>query len=117
MLVCGINFVTDNQGNQAYKEKQWHKTISLYTEAIKLCSDNATYYSNLVLLHICKSSFLQAEADCTKAINLDKKFLEMIIELTFDIIMKKNTKLLIIKSAYKPELGGQKNYIDIRCNT
>lgn len=40
------NFVTHTQGNQAYKERQWHKAISYYTEAIKLCGDNATYYSN-----------------------------------------------------------------------
>jgi len=34
------------QGNQAYKDKQWPKAIGFYTEAIKLCGDNATYYSN-----------------------------------------------------------------------
>lgn len=65
--------IAKEKGNQAYKEKQWHKAISLYTEAIKLCGDNATYYSNRAAAYLEVGSFLQAEADCTKAINLDKK--------------------------------------------
>lgn len=40
--MCTLEF----QGNQAYKEKQWEKAIGCYTEAIKLNSRNATYYSN-----------------------------------------------------------------------
>jgi len=35
-----------NQGNQAFKEKLWQKAIGLYSEAIKLSDNNATYYSN-----------------------------------------------------------------------
>ena len=42
LLVCHLMI----QGNQAYKDKQWQKAIGFYTEAIKLCGDNATYYSN-----------------------------------------------------------------------
>ncbi|XP_027344441.1 uncharacterized protein LOC113856680 [Abrus precatorius] len=61
------------KGNQAYKDKQWQKAIGFYTEAIKLCSDNATYYSNRAQAYLELGSYLQAEADCTKAINLDKK--------------------------------------------
>ena len=38
--------ILEFQGNQAYKEKQWEKAIGCYTEAIKLNSRNATYYSN-----------------------------------------------------------------------
>lgn len=34
------------QGNVAFKEKQWQKAINFYSEAIKLCGVNATYYSN-----------------------------------------------------------------------
>ncbi|EXB80330.1 Translocon at the outer membrane of chloroplasts 64 [Morus notabilis] len=65
--------IAKEKGNQAYKEKQWHRAISYYTEAIKLCGDNATYYSNRAAAYLEVGSFLQAEADCTKAINLDKK--------------------------------------------
>ncbi|XP_047149382.1 translocon at the outer membrane of chloroplasts 64 isoform X2 [Vigna umbellata] len=61
------------KGNQAYKDRQWQKAIGFYTEAIKLCSDNATYYSNRAQAYLEHGSYLQAEADCTKAISLDKK--------------------------------------------
>ncbi|KAL2934224.1 Outer envelope protein 64 chloroplastic [Bienertia sinuspersici] len=61
------------KGNQAFKDKQWQKAISFYTEAIKLYGSNATYYSNRAAAYLELGSFVQAEADCTKAINLDKK--------------------------------------------
>ncbi|EEF31906.1 translocon at the outer membrane of chloroplasts 64 [Ricinus communis] len=83
MLAKPKSHTSDNQersaemakekGNQAYKEKQWQKAISYYTEAIKLNGKNATYYSNRAAAYLELGSFLQAEADCTKAINLDKK--------------------------------------------
>ncbi|XLR24229.1 hypothetical protein HN51_070712 [Arachis hypogaea] len=62
-----------NQGNQGYKDKQWQKAIGFYLETIKLSSNNATYYSNRSQAYLELGSYLQAEADCTKAINLDKK--------------------------------------------
>lgn len=65
--------IAKEKGNQAFKEKQWQKAIGFYTEAIKLSSMNATYYSNRAAAYLELGSFLQAEADCTKAINLDKK--------------------------------------------
>ncbi|PSR96523.1 Translocon at the outer membrane of chloroplasts like [Actinidia chinensis var. chinensis] len=65
--------VAKEKGNQAFKDKQYQKAISFYTEAIKLSGNNATYYSNRAAGYLELGSFLQAEADCTKAINLDKK--------------------------------------------
>ncbi|KAI8019953.1 Translocon at the outer membrane of chloroplasts 64 [Camellia lanceoleosa] len=65
--------IAKEKGNQAFKDKQYQKAISSYTEAIKLSGNNATYYSNRAAAHLEIGSFLQAEADCTKAINLDKK--------------------------------------------
>eukprot|EP00262_Sarcandra_glabra_P004369 TRINITY_DN15334_c0_g1_i1.p1 TRINITY_DN15334_c0_g1~~TRINITY_DN15334_c0_g1_i1.p1 ORF type:complete len:653 (-),score=115.88 TRINITY_DN15334_c0_g1_i1:547-2319(-) len=65
--------IAKEKGNIAYKEKQWQKAISFYSEAIKLCGKNATYYSNRAAAYLELGSFLQAEADCTSAISLDKK--------------------------------------------
>ncbi|GFS32332.1 translocon at the outer membrane of chloroplasts 64-III [Actinidia rufa] len=65
--------VAKEKGNQAFKDKQYQKAISFYTEAIKLSGNNATYYSNRAAAYLELGSFLQAEADCTKAISLDKK--------------------------------------------
>ncbi|KAL0429558.1 UNVERIFIED_CONTAM: Outer envelope protein 64, chloroplastic [Sesamum radiatum] len=61
------------KGNQAFKDKQWQRAIGFYTEAIKLNSSNATYYSNRAAAYLEMGSFIQAEADCTQAIDLDKK--------------------------------------------
>ncbi|XP_011084169.1 outer envelope protein 64, chloroplastic isoform X1 [Sesamum indicum] len=61
------------KGNQAFKDKQWQRAIGFYTEAIKLNSSNATYYSNRAAAYLEMRSFIQAEADCTQAIDLDKK--------------------------------------------
>ncbi|KAK0587435.1 hypothetical protein LWI29_022778 [Acer saccharum] len=65
--------IAKEKGNQAFKDKQWQKAIGFYTEAIKLTGNNATYYSNRAAAHLEQGSFLQAEADCTKAISLDKR--------------------------------------------
>ncbi|GER32951.1 glutamyl-tRNA(Gln) amidotransferase subunit A [Striga asiatica] len=61
------------KGNQAFKGKQWQRAIGFYTEAIKLNSNNATYYSNRAAAYLEIGSFIQAEADCTQAVDLDKK--------------------------------------------
>ncbi|KAE9467064.1 hypothetical protein C3L33_01023, partial [Rhododendron williamsianum] len=60
-------------GNQAFKDKQWQKAIGFYTEAIRLSGTNATYYSNRAAAYLELGSFLQAEADSSTAINLDRK--------------------------------------------
>ncbi|KAB1212287.1 Translocon at the outer membrane of chloroplasts 64 [Morella rubra] len=65
--------IAKEKGNQAFKDKQWQKAIGFYTEAIKLSSTNATYYSNRALAYLEMGSYLQAEADCTQAITFDKK--------------------------------------------
>ncbi|XLU35572.1 hypothetical protein S245_071638, partial [Arachis hypogaea] len=49
------------------------KAIGFYSEAIKLSSNNATYDSDRSQAYLELGSYLQAEADCTKAINFDKK--------------------------------------------
>ncbi|CAA7401474.1 unnamed protein product [Spirodela intermedia] len=61
------------KGNAAYKDKQWQKAVSFYSEAIKLSGKNPTYYSNRAAAYLETGSYLQAEADCSTAISLDKK--------------------------------------------
>ncbi|PIA26567.1 hypothetical protein AQUCO_09100030v1 [Aquilegia coerulea] len=65
--------IAKEKGNTAFKEKKMQKAIGFYTEAIKLNSDNATYYNNRAAAYLDVGSFLQAEADCSTAISLDKK--------------------------------------------
>ncbi|XP_058180805.1 translocon at the outer membrane of chloroplasts 64 [Rhododendron vialii] len=65
--------IAKEKGNQAFKDKQWQKAIGFYTEAIRLSGTNATYYSNRAAAYLELGSFLQAEADSSTAINLDRK--------------------------------------------
>ncbi|XP_071715779.1 translocon at the outer membrane of chloroplasts 64-like [Rutidosis leptorrhynchoides] len=61
------------KGNSAFKAKNWQNAIKFYTDAIKLNSSNATYFNNRAAAYLEVGSFIQAEADCSKAIDLDKK--------------------------------------------
>ncbi|KAH6763413.1 translocon at the outer membrane of chloroplasts 64-III [Perilla frutescens var. hirtella] len=61
------------KGNQAFKEKQWQRAIGFYTEAIKLNGSNATYYANRAAAYLEIGSYIQADADCSQTIDLDKK--------------------------------------------
>ncbi|KAL9329168.1 hypothetical protein ACSQ67_004171 [Phaseolus vulgaris] len=61
------------QGNAAFKERQWSKALSYYTEAIKLNGTNTTYYCNRAAAHLKLGCFQHAAEDCSKAILLDKK--------------------------------------------
>uniref|UniRef100_A0A368ULA6 Amidase domain-containing protein n=1 Tax=Glycine max TaxID=3847 RepID=A0A368ULA6_SOYBN len=61
------------KGNAAFKERQWSKALSYYSEAIKLNGTNTTYYCNRAAAHLKLGCFQQAAEDCGKAILLDKK--------------------------------------------
>ncbi|ESW31107.1 hypothetical protein PHAVU_002G209800 [Phaseolus vulgaris] len=61
------------KGNAAFKERQWSKALSYYTEAIKLNGTNTTYYCNRAAAHLKLGCFQHAAEDCSKAILLDKK--------------------------------------------
>ncbi|KAK1414793.1 hypothetical protein QVD17_30552 [Tagetes erecta] len=65
--------IAKEKGNAAFKAKNWQKAIGFYTDAIKLNSNTATYFNNRAAAYLELRSFIQAEADCTKAIDLDKK--------------------------------------------
>ena len=65
--------ISKEKGNVAYKGKQWHKAVNFYSEAIKLNEKNATYYSNHAATCLELGRFQQAEEDCSKTINIDKK--------------------------------------------
>ncbi|CAH8370302.1 unnamed protein product [Eruca vesicaria subsp. sativa] len=88
--------IAKEKGNQAFKEKQWQKAIGLYSEAIKLSDNNATYYSNRAAAYLEIGSFLLAEEDCTKAIALDKK----------------NVKAYLRRGTAREMLGAYKEAID-----
>jgi len=61
------------KGNSAFKRRQWSKAVEFYSEAISLSDTNATYYCNRAAAYLELGSFKQAEADCDRALLLDKK--------------------------------------------
>lgn len=61
------------KGNASFKEKDFKKAISHYTDAIRMDGNNATYYNNRAMAYLQLCSFQEAEADCSKALELDKK--------------------------------------------
>ncbi|PON55921.1 Amidase [Parasponia andersonii] len=61
------------KGNYAFKGRQWNKAVNYYTEAIKLNGTNATYYCNRAAAYLELGCFQQAEEDCSRAMELDKK--------------------------------------------
>nr|AAS47584.1 chloroplast Toc64-1 [Physcomitrium patens] len=61
------------KGNAAFKEKDYKKAVGFYTDAIRLNGNNATYYNNRAMAYLQLCSFSEAESDCTKALNLDKR--------------------------------------------
>ncbi|CAN6274384.1 unnamed protein product [Urochloa humidicola] len=61
------------KGNSAFKRKQWSKAVEFYSEAISLSDTNATYYCNRAAAFLELGRFKQAEADCDRALLLDRK--------------------------------------------
>ncbi|PNT69605.1 hypothetical protein BRADI_3g58760v3 [Brachypodium distachyon] len=69
----GASELLKEKGNNSFKIKEWSKAIEFYSEAIKLNDTNAAYYSNRAAAYLELGRFKQAEADCDKALLLDKK--------------------------------------------
>lgn len=68
-----VSELLKEKGNAAFKGKQWNKAVNYYSEAIKSNGMNATYYSNRAAAYLELGCFQQAEEDCSKALELDKK--------------------------------------------
>lgn len=63
-------------GNQLYKIKQYRSAIPLYTEAIHLCPDQPSYYSNRSACYMMINNFQEALEDARKSVQLDPTFVK-----------------------------------------
>ncbi|CAE6159186.1 unnamed protein product [Arabidopsis arenosa] len=72
--------IAKEKGNQAFKDKQWQKAIGLYSEAIKLSDNNATYYSNRAAAYLEVGGFLQAKKTVPKPSPLTRRTSKPIYE-------------------------------------
>ncbi|EFJ37662.1 ubiquitin-protein ligase, PUB61 [Selaginella moellendorffii] len=60
------------QGNLYFKKERLSAAIDAYTEAITLCPDVPVYWTNRALCYQRKGDWERVEADCSKALELDK---------------------------------------------
>lgn len=62
-LVCNMEWDNFFQGNASFKEKDFKKAISHYSDAIRMDGNNATYYNNraMAYLQLCRWFLLHAE--------------------------------------------------------
>lgn len=63
-----------NAGNEALQAKNFEGAVASYSQAIKLDSTNAVYFSNRAAAYIHLHSLDLAQADCEKAIQLNASF-------------------------------------------
>lgn len=86
-------------GNLCFRKKRFTAAIDAYTEAITLFPNNAIYWTNRALCHMKQNDWRRVEADCRKALELDKdctkamerskaEKLEKYISFTWDVLAK-----------------------------
>lgn len=68
-------------GNQLYKIKQYRSALPLYTEAIELCPETASYYGNRAACYIMLSLYQDALEDARKSVQLDSSFVKGYIRI------------------------------------
>lgn len=61
------------QGNQAYKEKNYDRAITYYTKAIEAQQDPA-FYSNRAICYFNLGRFMECINDCNTAIGINPQF-------------------------------------------
>ncbi|XP_022103561.1 dnaJ homolog subfamily C member 7-like isoform X2 [Acanthaster planci] len=60
-----------NEGNTSYKNGDYEAAIRLYTEAIDICPDCASYYNNRAAAFIMQDKYQQGLEDVQRALTLD----------------------------------------------
>ncbi|GJQ86591.1 hypothetical protein Trydic_g7825 [Trypoxylus dichotomus] len=68
-------------GNQLYKIKQYRSALPLYTEAIELCPDAASYYGNRSACYMMLNLYQDALEDARKSVQLDSAFVKGYIRI------------------------------------
>lgn len=65
--------------NDLYKKKKYIQALLLYSEAIKLCPNNATLYNNRAACHLMLNHYQEALKDCHKALTNDSSNVRALI--------------------------------------
>lgn len=65
-----------NEGNTFYKGTEYRKSIDLYTKAIELCPDTASYYGNRAAAYMMIQKYKLAIEDSKTATSIDPNFVK-----------------------------------------
>ncbi|KAL7641261.1 UNVERIFIED_CONTAM: hypothetical protein RMT77_008399 [Armadillidium vulgare] len=65
-----------DQGNEYYRKKQYKEALQLYSAAVDLCPDSASYYSNRSACFIMLGNYEKALEDAREAVKLDPSFVK-----------------------------------------
>lgn len=63
-----------NLGNDQYKAQNYQSALKLYSDAISLCPDSATYYANRAACYMMLSNYTNALNDARTAVRIDPEF-------------------------------------------
>lgn len=61
------------KGNKLFQSGRYEEALTAYTRAIIKNSTDPSYFTNRALCHLNLKKWNQAEDDCRKALELDKK--------------------------------------------
>ena len=62
------------QGNRQFEQRAFRDALKLYTKAISIAPDVATYYGNRAAAWFMLDAFRECIADCQQAVLLDKGY-------------------------------------------
>ncbi|CAH1099268.1 unnamed protein product [Psylliodes chrysocephalus] len=63
-------------GNKLYKIKQYRSALPLYSEAINICPETASYYGNRAACYMMLNRYVEALEDIRKSVQLDPNFVK-----------------------------------------
>ncbi|KAJ6236728.1 RNA polymerase ii-associated protein [Anaeramoeba flamelloides] len=64
------------KGNKSYGSKKWKEAITHYTKAISIYDGDHIFYSNRAACYLKIKMYKSAEEDCTRALQIDPKFIK-----------------------------------------
>jgi DnaJ family protein C protein 7 len=81
VLCCRLAELKKENGNQLYKVKQYRSALNLYSEAIELCPNTASYYANRSACFMMLNNFQEALEDARKCIHFDPTFTKAYVRI------------------------------------
>ena len=97
------------EGNTAYKNKDYSKAIQLYTRAIDLNPNDSNFYSNRALCYFNLENYFECINDCDRAIQLNPNFVKAYKKKAsaYAYLLKFSEAVMTSKAALSQDKGNQ----------